>query len=137
MLTVKAAVIMTAILYLVIAFGIFGTVLMMTAERRREFGVLVAIGMQKTKLAAVMALEMIYIGMMGVLSGAIASLPVIYYGYYNPIRFTGEMAKMYENYGMEPVMPLLLPDKYFLWQSLVVAIIVLIAIIYPVRKIRG
>jgi ABC-type antimicrobial peptide transport system permease subunit len=26
-------------------------------------------------------------------------------------------------------------DNYFLWQSIIVAIIVLIAIIYPVRKI--
>ncbi|HEX2921093.1 MAG TPA: FtsX-like permease family protein [Bacteroidales bacterium] len=131
----KSGSIMIAILYLVIAFGIFGTVLMMTAERRREFGVLVAIGMQKTKLASVMALEMIYIGIIGVTSGAIAALPVIYYGYYNPIRFTGEMGKMYENYGMEPVMPMLLPDNYFLWQAFVIAVIVMIAIIYPVKKI--
>lgn len=131
----KSGSVMTAILYLVIAFGIFGTVLMMTAERRRESGVLVAIGMQKTRLAAVMAVEMVYIGLLGMVSGALASLPVIYYGYYNPIRFTGEMGKMYENYGMEPVMPMLLPDKYFLWQSLVIAIIVLIAITYPVRKV--
>ncbi|MGE5420828.1 MAG: ABC transporter permease [Chloroflexota bacterium] len=131
----KSGSVMTAILYLVIAFGIFGTVLMMTAERRREFGVLVAIGMQKTKLASVVALEMIYIGIMGLLSGSIAALPVIFYGYHNPIRFSGEMGKMYENYGMEPVMPMLLPDIYFLWQSMVIAIIVLIAIFYPVRKI--
>jgi ABC-type lipoprotein release transport system permease subunit len=131
----KSGSVMTAILYLVIAFGIFGTVLMMTAERRREFGVLVAIGMQKTKLATIVSLEMIYIGIMGLASGALASLPVIYYGYYNPIRFTGEMGKMYENYGMEPVLPMLLPDTYFLWQSFVIAIIVLIAIFYPVRKI--
>ena len=48
----KSGMIMIIILYLVIAFGIFGTVLMMTAERRREFGVLVAIGMQKSKLAS-------------------------------------------------------------------------------------
>ena len=48
----KSGMIMIIILYLVIAFGIFGTILMMTAERRREFGVLVAIGMQKSKLAS-------------------------------------------------------------------------------------
>lgn len=131
----KSGSVMSAILYLVIAFGIFGTVLMMTAERRREFGVLVAIGMQKTRLAGVISLEMIYIGIMGVMSGALASLPVIFYGYYNPLRFSGEMGKMYENYGMEPVMPMMLPDSYFLWQMLVIAIIVLIAISYPVRKI--
>jgi ABC-type lipoprotein release transport system permease subunit len=131
----KSGGVMIGILYLVIAFGIFGTVLMMTAERRREFGVLVAIGMQKSKLAAVVSIEMLYIGIMGIASGVAVSLPVIYFGYYHPIRFTGEMAKMYEDYGMEPVMPFLPVDSYFLWQAVVVAIIVFIAIIYPVRKI--
>jgi ABC-type lipoprotein release transport system permease subunit len=132
----KSGMIMIAILYLVIAFGIFGTVLMMTAERRREFGVLVAIGMQKTKLAAIVTYEMIYIGLMGIASGIVVALPAIFYGYYHPIRFTGEMAKMYEDYGMEPVMPFMPVDWYFMWQSVVVTIIVFIAIIYPVRKIQ-
>lgn len=131
----KSGMIMIVILYLVIAFGIFGTVLMMTAERRREFGVLVAVGMQKTKLASVIAIEMFYIGILGIVSGIIGALPVIFYGYYHPIRFTGEMASMYEDYGMEPVMPFLPADWYFFWQSLIVAIIILIAVIYPVRKI--
>lgn len=131
----KSGMIMIAILYLVIAFGIFGTVLMMTAERRREFGVLVALGMQKTKLAAVVTLEMIYIGLIGVICGSLAALPVIFYGYYHPLRFSGQIGKMYEDYGMEPVMPFLPVDWYFLWQSVVIAMIVMIAIIYPVRKI--
>ncbi|HEX2974364.1 MAG TPA: FtsX-like permease family protein [Bacteroidales bacterium] len=131
----KSGMVMIAILYMVIAFGIFGTVLMMTAERRREFGMLVAVGMQKTKLAAVVSLEMLFIGLMGVISGSVAALPVIFYGYYHPIRFSGEMGKMYEDYGMEPVMPFMPVDWYFVWQMVVVAIIVSIAIIYPVRKI--
>jgi hypothetical protein len=78
---------------------------------------------------------MMYIGLMGVASGATAALPVIFIGYNNPIRFSGEMARMYEDYGMEPVMPMMLPDVYFLWQTVVVALIVLIAIGFPVRKI--
>ena len=131
----KSGMIMIVILYLVIAFGIFGTVLMMTAERRREFGVLVAIGMQKSKLAAVVTLEMILLGLLGIFSGIIAALPVIFFGYSHPIRFHGEMAKMYEDYGMEAVMPFLLPDMYILWQSVVVAFIVIIALLYPLRKI--
>jgi putative ABC transport system permease protein len=131
----KSGMIMIGILYLVIAFGIFGTVLMMTAERRREFGVLVAVGMQKSKLAAVVVIEMIYIGIMGILSGILVALPALFYGFYHPIRFSGEMAKMYEDYGMDPVMPFMPVDWYFLWQSVVISIIVLIAIIYPVRKI--
>jgi ABC-type lipoprotein release transport system permease subunit len=132
----KSGMIMIIILYLVIAFGIFGTVLMMTAERRREFGVLVAIGMQKSKLAAVITLEMIFMGILGIASGIIAALPVIFYGYSHPIRFHGEMAKMYEDYGYEAVMPFLLPDMYIVWQAVTVAIIVMVAIIYPLRKIN-
>jgi ABC-type lipoprotein release transport system permease subunit len=131
----KSGIIMIAILYLVIAFGIFGTVLMMTAERRREFGVLVAIGMQKTKLAAVVVLEMVYIGIMGIASGIALSLPMIMYGYYHPIRLSRELAKMYEDYGLEPLLTFMPPDIYFFWQSVVISVIVIIAVIYPVRKI--
>ncbi len=72
----KSGAIMIGILYLVIAFGIFGTVLMMTTERRREFGVLVAIGMQKSKLAAIVSLEMIYIGLLGIFSGVALPFPL-------------------------------------------------------------
>jgi putative ABC transport system permease protein len=131
----KSGGIMVAILYLVIAFGIFGTVLMMTIERKREFGVLVAIGMQKSKLAAIVSFEMIYIGLLGILSGIAVAFPAIIIGQYNPIRLSGEYAKVYESYGMEPVMPFMPVDYYFLWQSVIVALIVGIAIIYPVRKI--
>ncbi len=70
-------VIMKAILYMVIAFGIFGTIMMMIAERRREFGVMVSIGLQKTKLAMILFIETILIGFLGVLSGLAVSLPLI------------------------------------------------------------
>jgi len=133
----KSGMIMIFILYMVIAFGIFGTVLMMTAERRREFGMLVAIGMQKAKLSVIVTIEMIYISIMGIGSGILAALPVIFYGNTNPIRFRGEMAKMYESYGMEAVMPCLLPDTYVIWQAVTVAVIIMIALLYPLRKING
>lgn len=131
----KSGMIMIYILYMVIAFGVFGTVLMMTAERRREFGVLVSIGMQKTKLALVVAIEMILIGLMGIISGVIVSVPAILIGYYNPIRFSGQMAKMYEDMGFEAIMPFMWFGNYYYVQSLVVFFIVLVAIAYPVIKI--
>lgn len=131
----KSGMIMIGILYLVIAFGVFGTVLMMLAERRREFGMLISVGMQKYRLSKIISLEMIMVGMLGVLSGVIVSLPVILYGNSHPLRFTGQMARMWEDYGFEPVMPTLLPDSYYLWQTVVVLIILLIAIIFSVRKI--
>lgn len=131
----RSGMIMIGILYLVIAFGVFGTVLMMMAERRREFGMLVSIGMQKGKLAKIVTIEMLLMGLLGILSGVIASLPFVIYGHYRPLRFTGEFARMYEDYGMEPVMPTLLPDTYYIWQTVVVLIIISIAIVFSVRKI--
>jgi ABC-type lipoprotein release transport system permease subunit len=131
----KSGMIMIGILYLVIAFGVFGTVLMMLAERRREFGMLVSIGMQKRKLAKVVSLEMLLIGFLGIAAGVIASLPVVIYGNVHPLRLTGQMASVYEDYGFEPVLPTLLPDSYYAWQTVVVLIIIMIAISFSVRKI--
>ncbi len=131
----KSGIIMIAILYLVIAFGVFGTVLMMMAERKREFGMLVSIGMQKHKLAKIISLEMLFIGFLGVVAGCIASLPVVFYGNIHPLRFTGEFARMYEDYGFEPIMPTMMPDSYYIWQTVVVLIILIIAISFSTRKI--
>jgi len=127
--------IMIVILYMVIAFGVFGTVLMMTSERKREFAVVVSIGMQKTKLAAVMVYEMLYVGLIGIILGAIAATPLILYLLHNPIILSGEMAKMMEEYGFDMAFTSLPIDTYYLWQSLVVGIIVLVSVFYPVRKI--
>jgi ABC-type lipoprotein release transport system permease subunit len=131
----KSGAIMIGILYLVIAFGVFGTVLMMLAERRREFGMLISVGMQKRKLAKVFTLEMLMTGFLGIISGIIASLPVVIYGNVHPIRFRGELARMYEDYGFEPVMPTLMPDAYYLWQVVVILLILAITIAYSIRKI--
>jgi ABC-type lipoprotein release transport system permease subunit len=131
----RSGMIMIAVLYLVIAFGVFGTVLMMMAERRREFGMLVSIGMKKGKLAKVLSLEMLFIGFIGVVAGVIGSLPLVIYGNIHPLRFTGEFARMYEDYGFEPVMPTMLPDTFYLWQIVVVLVILAVAIAFSTRKI--
>lgn len=133
----KSGMIMIGILYLVIAFGVFGTVLMMLAERRREFGMLVSVGMQKHRLSKVIAIELLMTGLLGVISGVIASLPVVFYYNFHPLRFRGQMAHMWEDYGFEPVMPTLLPDSYYLWQTVVVLIILAIAVLFSIRKIYG
>ncbi len=59
---------MKAILYVVIGFGIFGTIMMMVADRKREMGVMIAIGMQRFSLATILFFETVYIGFIGVLS---------------------------------------------------------------------
>jgi ABC-type lipoprotein release transport system permease subunit len=124
-----------AMLYFIIFFGIFGTVLMMIAERTREFGVLVAIGMQKRRLKRIVTIEMILLGILGLAGGMLASAPVVIYFYFHPILLKGDLGKMMDDIGWDAVMPTAWFGPYFYWQAVVVGIMVLAATIYPLRKI--
>jgi ABC-type lipoprotein release transport system permease subunit len=126
---------MLGLLYLIIGFGVLGTVLMMTAERKREFGVMIAVGMQKAKLKLIVTIEMIILGLLGIVSGILASSPIILFGYYFPIQLKGDMAKMMEEYNLEPIMPMAWFDTYFINQTIVVLIIVILASTYPIFRI--
>jgi ABC-type lipoprotein release transport system permease subunit len=119
------------ILYIIIGFGIFGTALMMIAERIKEFGIMVAVGMQKMKIVILVGVEMLYITSLGIIASIVFSIPVMYYLNINPITFTGDMAKTYESYGFEPIMPAAFQLDYFITQPIVVIIITILAIIYP------
>jgi ABC-type lipoprotein release transport system permease subunit len=124
-----------ALLYFIIFFGILGTVLMMIHERKREFGVLVSIGMKKSKLAIILILEMFFMGLIGVFAGTALSLPILWTLHNNPIRLTGDMAQVMEDFGFEAVMPLAWIDMYVLWQGLIVALMVVLSCLFPLRKV--
>ncbi|MGZ2371635.1 ABC transporter permease [Ancylomarina sp. YFZ004] len=127
--------IMLGILYMIIAFGIMGTIMMMTIERIREFGVMVAVGMQKFKLALVVLFETLMLGVIGIILGSGLSMPFIYYYYLNPIRLTGDAAASIESFGMEPIMPFAWESSFYLNQAIVVLIITLITGLYPFFKV--
>jgi ABC-type lipoprotein release transport system permease subunit len=127
--------IMIGFLYLVVFFGIFGTVLMMVHERRHEFGILISIGMKRFKLLLITILEMLLMGLMGVISGIVLSIPLLYLGSEYPVKLTGNLAQIMEEMGLEAVMPLEWIDTYVLWQGLIVALMVIFSCIYPLRKI--
>ncbi|HNS18497.1 MAG TPA: FtsX-like permease family protein [Bacteroidales bacterium] len=131
----QSGIAMLGVLYFIIFFGIFGTVLMMVSERKREFGVLVAIGMQKTKLKRVFTIEMILLGTIGLVGGLLASVPLITYFCYHPIVLKGELASMMEDWGWEAIMPTAPIGSYFYWQAVVVLFMVALATIYPLRQI--
>ena len=116
-------------------FGIFGTVLMMVSERKKEFGVLVAIGMQKKKLKRIVAIEMVLLGAIGLISGLLASIPLIMYFYYYPVILKGDLAIMMEDWGWDAVMPTAWFGQYFYLQAVVVVLMVMLATFYALRKI--
>jgi ABC-type lipoprotein release transport system permease subunit len=126
---------MLGILYVVVGFGIFGTILMMTIERRREFGIMVAVGMHRFKLALIVFMETIILAFVGLIAGAALSYPIILYYHLHPYQLTGETAKAMAEFNVEPLMPFALEPGFFVNQGLVVIVLSILAAIYPLTVI--
>ena len=131
------SVIMLGILYMVIGFGIFGTIIMMVAERRRELAVMIAVGMQKYKLSTILFIETLLIGFVGVIAGFAASVPVVLALVGNPIELPAEMAEAYAQYGFEPYLFFGSSPVVFAIQVIVVFSFTLIISIYPIMKVKN
>ncbi len=128
--------IIKGVLYMIIAFGIFGTVMMMMAERRKEFGMIVAIGMQKYKLSYVLVLETILLGFTGVIAGIAASIPITWYFTLHPIPITGQAADTMLQMGFDPVMSFSMIPSIYYHQAITILIFTLIIGLYPVFNIN-
>ncbi|HVO74937.1 MAG TPA: FtsX-like permease family protein [Ignavibacteriaceae bacterium] len=133
---VASEIIIMFILYLVIGFGVFGTVMMMTIERTREFGLLISLGMKRTKLLLVSTIETLLVSVIGAAAGTAASIPLIYYFYFHPIHLSGDAAKAMLAYGYEPIIPVSVETFVFTSQSIAVFAIALAASLYPLFFIR-
>ena len=127
--------VMIFILYMIITFGIFGTVLMMTQERKYEFGVVVSIGMKKFKLMLTMVYETIFLTSIGVLAGILCSRPIVLYYHNNPFRFPEEQVKMIENQGFEAIIPFMSTYDIPITHGLTIFFISLLICIYPIITI--
>jgi ABC-type lipoprotein release transport system permease subunit len=119
------------VLYMVVGFGILGTVLMMTAERKFEFGVLLAIGTSRLIITITLILEMAAITILGTLAGILGSLPINYYFHLNPLEFTGQAAAAIEEYGMEPFIQFSMAPEIIFNQAFVIFVLTLLISLYP------
>ena len=123
------------ILYMLICFGIFGTLLMMMEERKFEMGMLVAIGMKKTRLMLLLIIESVVTVLLGCMVGICMSIPLVYYFHRYPMRIGGETAAVYQRFGFEPIFPTSVDASGFIRQGLIVLIIGLLLSLYPVYKV--
>jgi ABC-type lipoprotein release transport system permease subunit len=128
--------IMLFVIYVVIGFGIFSTILMMTAERKHEFGVLLAIGMKRSRLIKTIFYESSILSILGVLAGILIVLPVIIYFSNHPILLGGNMAEIYEDYGFEPMYSFTSRASLFISQALIIISINFVVLISPLYKLR-
>ena len=127
--------IIIGILYFIISFGLFGTLLMMIFERKHELGILIAIGMKKRLLAIVLLLESIMISLLGCVVGIIGGMLFVKWFTIHPIHLTGELKEVYEDYGIESIIYFSSHEKIFIVQTLIVLILSILIAFYPGYKV--
>ncbi len=128
----SGGIIMLGILYMIIGFGILGTVIMMVAERLHELGILIAIGMHKSRIITTLFYETVFLGLTGIIAGSIIASPVIWYMVEYPIRLTGSAAEAMTKFGIEPIMPSMFSWHIFANQAITVFVMSMMAFLYPI-----
>lgn len=128
---------MLLLVYVVIGFGILGTVLTMTLERTREFGVLIAVGMRRRLLSAVVLFESVLLALQGAFVGMLVTAPLMLALARHPIVLHGQAADAMRGYGFEPILPFSLQGSIFVSQTAAVLAIALVAAAVPLLHIRG
>ena len=128
--------VMLGVLYAVIGFGMFGTFLMMTAERMYEFGVMMSVGMTRLRMQFVIFLEMGLMAALAVVAGIGLSLPVLVYYHHNPIYFTGDSARAIESFGIEAAYFFSLEPSLFYNQAWAIFFMAFILGFYPLLVIQ-
>ena len=127
--------IIIGVLYLIISFGLFGTLMMMVFERKRELGILIAIGMKKHLLAIILLLESVMISLVGCFAGVIAGILVVNWFTIHPIHLTGELKQVYEDYGIESIIYFSGHENIFIFQTLIVLVLSILLALYPGFKV--
>ncbi|EKO3801182.1 ABC transporter permease [Vibrio harveyi] len=126
--------VMLVVFVLAMTLGIVNIMLMSVFERTREFGVLMAVGMQKHKIRLLIVFETLSLGLSGCALGLLGSAIML-----KVLSVTGlSLAGMAEGLGAYGVDTLLYPRVSIAeYQMIIVAIFVasLIAALYPARQI--
>lgn len=121
------------IIMLALLFGIVNTMLMAVFERRRELGMLLCIGMNKSKVFSLILIETFYLSLMGAPTGMLL-------GFLSVERMSEKgldlsvVAVGMESMGLSSIIYPNLENRFYLYISLMVFIFTLIAAIYPSRK---
>lgn len=131
---------MIAILVVVVSFGIFNTILMAVLERKREFGVVLALGLRPRAIFRIVYIESILLAGVGLALGLLIAIPLALYLQTHPISLANneEMMAAFEVVGAEPLLTAKLVASNPLFSGLTILVVALVAALYPaLRASRG
>jgi ABC-type lipoprotein release transport system permease subunit len=126
--------IMLAILVIVVGFGILNTMLMSVLERRREFGVVLALGLRPVALLRMVYIESVLLAVLGVVVGLAIAIPLTVYLAAHPIPLSGAAVGAMELWGVEPVITFKLKPLNPIGTVITICAIAIVAALYPAVK---
>lgn len=122
-----------AIILLALLFGIMNTMFMAIIERRKELGMLMAIGMNRFRVFLMIMFETIFLCLIGAIIGIIITQISVAYFAKNGLDMS-LWAQGLESIGYDPIVYFRLDNKYVLQVIILVAFTAMVASIFPALK---
>ena len=128
-----------AILVVVVGFGILNTIWMAILERRRELGLMLALGLRPGAVFRLVYWESLYMAGIGLGVGLLLALPTVVYLAGHPIPLTSEALRgTTKLFGMEPVATFELKPLNPLGSAITILAVGALAALHPAwRASRG
>jgi putative ABC transport system permease protein len=126
------------ILVVVVAFGILNTILMSVLERRRELGVLLALGLRPASIFRIVYLESLLLAAIGLAIGMAIGIALVLWFQAHPVPLEGRAAQATELFGFQPLLVWKLKPWNPIGSALTILGVAVAAALYPaIRASRG
>ena len=125
--------ILIMIILLALTFGIINVMLMVIIERTRELGMLMAIGMNRTKVFKLIMLETIFMSITGAIIGVILTAATLTLTSRNGINFAA-WSEGFEALGYNAQVFPVIEITFYIFLGIMVIIAAMLASIWPARK---
>ncbi len=130
----KSNTLILAVFVLAMGFGIVNILLMSVFDRTREFGVLMAVGMQKYRIFILILYEGLFLGVLGALLGVIASVTLILILNHTGLDLS-MMSDALSGYGVDTMLYPRVKLSEYQYIVMMVVFASLVAAIYPARQV--
>jgi|TARA_B110000881_G_scaffold29005_1_gene21535 putative ABC transport system permease protein len=126
-------IIFMSIILLALSFGIANIMLMAVLERKRELGMLMSVGLNKTKIFLMILFETIFISFISLPAGIILSYIMI--SYYGQVGIDlSIVSEGLEAFGMKSMVYTHLPYDYYIKITILTLFVTLISSLFPARR---
>ncbi len=121
------------IILMALAFGIINTMLMSILERKKELGMLMAIGMNKPKIRRMIVWETVFLTFIGTIIGIVFSQVLV--SYFGRVGINlGMYAEAFESLGYDSMLYPVLNTGFYVQVVILTVVTALFSAIFPIRR---